>query len=212
MKKIRKLVLISIETYHSLIEKHKDNLSNPKIGKINYSFCIECGLKYIRFSRIATDEVPDYYVFELMDEKKLFLSKIKYPDMEYTIVERSDINISDTYKDIDLSVILSRNPYSRRLYCNDGFSISVKSGKYYHSVPKTENGPWSAFELGYPTLHPSDELLEFAEDPIHPLNTIYSYVPEWVVLNEFALHGGLILCMKKYVEMVRNSDIIKPKL
>lgn len=198
-KSSRNLVLISIENYHLIISKYKDSFCETKVGKINHSFCIELGLKYINFSRIIGEETSDYYIFELICDKRLFLSKIKYPEIKYEIVDANSIPIDNSIdknlslfnlKSINLK-IRYYNTHGGRYYCNDGFNISVKCGVYHYCNPRNDIGPWASYEAGYPSGRPSDLLLTYAEDRFMPLNTIYSYVPEWVLFKEFKLHGGL---------------------
>ena len=86
-----------------------------------------------------------------------------------------------------------RKPQWDRLYCNDGFNMSVQAGRSHYSTPRSDVGPWTEFEIGYPSDW--DVLLApYAEDPGEPTETIYGYVPldvvEGVVMNHGGLRGG----------------------
>lgn len=79
-----------------------------------------------------------------------------------------------------------------RVYCNDGFNISIQadSMKYCHPRENLNNGKYTALELGFP--NEEDELInDFAEDPIDPTDTVYGYVPIEIVDELIIKHGGI---------------------
>ena len=83
-----------------------------------------------------------------------------------------------------------RKPQWDRLYCSDGFNMSVQAGQSHYSNPRSDVGPWTEFEVGYPSDW--DVLLApYAEDPAKPTETIYGYVPLDVVEGVVRNHGGL---------------------
>ena len=74
-----------------------------------------------------------------------------------------------------------------RLYCYDGYSISVQASEYHYCSPRL-NGlqDYQSVELGFPSKE--DELInEYAEDNPGCLNTVYGYVPIKIVEK----HGGI---------------------
>ena len=78
-----------------------------------------------------------------------------------------------------------------RLYCNDGYSISVQASAFHYCSPRL-NGlqDYKSVELGYPSVE--DELInEYAEDDLDYTDTVYGYVPIEVVEKLIEKHGGI---------------------
>lgn len=78
-----------------------------------------------------------------------------------------------------------------RLYCYDGYSISVQASEYHYCSPRL-NGlqDYQSVELGFPSKE--DELInEYAEDNPGSLNTVYGYVPIEIVEKLIEKHGGI---------------------
>lgn len=78
-----------------------------------------------------------------------------------------------------------------RLYCNDGYSISVQASAFHYCSPRL-NGlqDYKSVELGYPSAE--DELInEYAENAIDYTDTVYGYVPIEVVEKLIEKHGGI---------------------
>lgn len=86
------------------------------------------------------------------------------------------------------------NPYlvRPRIYCKDGFSISVQGGTEFHyCTPRKHCNQYECVELGFPSAE--DPLLEdYAEDPSDQTGTVYGYVPIEVVESLIEKHGGMI--------------------
>ena len=80
---------------------------------------------------------------------------------------------------------------TKRLQCNDGFHISVQASEGAYSEPRSNEGPWYAFELGFPSATPNDEVMSYAEQPEAPTDTVYGYVPAEVVDRLLVEHGGI---------------------
>ena len=82
---------------------------------------------------------------------------------------------------------------TKRLICNDGFSVSIQCGYMFYSTPRTDleaAREYSAFELGFPSR--ADELIsEYAEDKENPTDTVYPCVPRTVVEQLINKHGGI---------------------
>lgn len=78
-----------------------------------------------------------------------------------------------------------------RIECMDGESISVQAGRYLYSTPRTDEGPWTAVEVGYPSVSPGPAILEYTETPDMPCSSVYGYVPIWLVEAFIAAHGGI---------------------
>lgn len=78
-----------------------------------------------------------------------------------------------------------------RLYCNDGYSISVQASWVHYCKPRL-NGvqDYESVELGYPSME--DELInEYSEDDSDYTNTVYGYVPIEIVEELINKHGGI---------------------
>lgn len=78
-----------------------------------------------------------------------------------------------------------------RLYCNDGYSISVQASAFHYCSPRL-NGlqDYKSVELGYPSAE--DELInEYAEDDLDYTATVYGYVPIEIVEKLIEKHGGI---------------------
>lgn len=80
----------------------------------------------------------------------------------------------------------------KAITCQDGFTISVQcSGGHYCSpriITAIEN--YKTFEVGFPS-EKEDLLMEYAEDPENPTETVYGYVPLDVILKVIEKHGGI---------------------
>lgn len=78
-----------------------------------------------------------------------------------------------------------------RLYCNDGYSISVQASSFHYCKPRL-NGiqDYESVELGSPSTE--DELInEYAEVNSDYTKTVYGYVPIEIVEELINKHGGI---------------------
>lgn len=80
-----------------------------------------------------------------------------------------------------------------QLVCKDGTRLSVQASRYHYCNPREDVGPYTEVEMGYPSVPPTGELLELAEDQASPCNTVYPYVPVALIEDYIAAHGGLDL-------------------
>ena len=79
-----------------------------------------------------------------------------------------------------------------RVVCADGFTMSVQASEYSYSEPRTNDAQrYTAVEIGFPS-EKEDVILEWAEDPKNPEDTVYPYVPSHVVASVCAKHGGIV--------------------
>ena len=77
-----------------------------------------------------------------------------------------------------------------RIECADGFSLSVQASTTHYCVPRDLTGPYTAFEVGFPSVEVPD-FMEYAEDPNDPTGTVYGQVPADLVLEVINAHGGV---------------------
>jgi hypothetical protein len=78
-----------------------------------------------------------------------------------------------------------------RVECNDGVSLSVQASRNHYCSPRSDNGPWTTVEVGYPSVDPGEAWREFQEDEDNPTETVYGNVPIELVEAFIEAHGGL---------------------
>lgn len=78
-----------------------------------------------------------------------------------------------------------------RLYCNDGYSISVQASSFHYCRPRLDGVQnYESVELGFPSKE--DELInDNAEDDSDYTHSIYGYVPIEIVEKLIEKHGGI---------------------
>lgn len=81
-------------------------------------------------------------------------------------------------------------PIAKRIICNDGFSLSVQATYGAYCSPRRNIGPWHKVAVGFPSDVPA-LIMNYAEQPEHPTETIYRYVPIELVEELIASHGGI---------------------
>ncbi|MDQ5980511.1 MAG: hypothetical protein QG602_3488 [Verrucomicrobiota bacterium] len=97
-------------------------------------------------------------------------------------------------------------PLAKRIECEDGFSLSVQASHGAYCSPRTNLGPWDQVEVGFPSDVP-DEIMNYAEQPEKPTETVYGYVPIELVETLIAAHGG----MKANVEFSGTPAALSPE-
>ena len=97
----------------------------------------------------------------------------------------------------------------QRVFCNDGFDISIQGNEGAYCSPRMFTDDYSSMELGYPS-EKEDLLLEFAEEPDNPINTVYGYVPFDIIEKIIEKHGGINImktiekCTEPNIEIYRK--------
>lgn len=81
--------------------------------------------------------------------------------------------------------------YRQPIRCADGLSFSVQANSMAYCMPRNDDGPYTAVEVGFPS-QPVEELMEYAEDPDNPTETVYGYVPVAVIEEIVNAHGGRV--------------------
>lgn len=79
-----------------------------------------------------------------------------------------------------------------KLHCADGTTLSVQTGEHMYCYPRSNTGPWTHVEFGYPSVVPGPLIMEYCEDRDNPTRTVYGYVPIEYVLFYIGAHGGLL--------------------
>jgi hypothetical protein len=77
------------------------------------------------------------------------------------------------------------------LICADGAHISVQAGDALYCTPRSNTGPWTHVEVGYPSVDPGPLWKDYGEDYEHPTQSVYAYVPVHLVQFFLAAHGGI---------------------
>ena len=81
---------------------------------------------------------------------------------------------------------------NKKVVCADGFTMSVQAHQGAYCSPRIDNAEkYTAAEVGFPNRE-EPLLLDFAEDPDKPTDTVYGWVPAKVVVNVIAKHGGMV--------------------
>lgn len=81
---------------------------------------------------------------------------------------------------------------NKQVVCADGFRMSVQAHDGAYCVPRRNRAErYIEVEIGFPTERES-LLMEFAEDPKSPTETVYPYVPAELVYLVIAKHGGMV--------------------
>lgn len=99
--------------------------------------------------------------------------------------------LKDTYK-VKLIVGHNYQEVRKRVYCNDGFNVSIQASTTCRCTPKEslEDGNYSEVELGFPS-EVDDLITPYAEDTDDLTGTVYNYVPIEIVDKLIKKHGGI---------------------
>ena len=74
--------------------------------------------------------------------------------------------------------------------CNDGLELSIQASGYHYCSPRDNVGPYFTIEIGFPSEE-IESIIDYAEDPTNPTDTIYAQVPVTIVEDIIELHGGI---------------------
>jgi len=108
----------------------------------------------------------------------------------------------DDFKKLSLADMLAKMPLIRitkfshkvmmpRIICEDGTTISVQASALHYAHPRTNRGPYTAVEVGFPSVKPPLAWEQYAEDWENPTDTVYAYIPLELVSSYIASHGGI---------------------
>lgn len=76
------------------------------------------------------------------------------------------------------------------IVCNDGFSMSIQGGLAVYSDPRIDTDWYKEMEIGFPSEKES-LIMEYAESPENPTDTVYGYVPIEIIEQVIEKHGGI---------------------
>ena len=74
--------------------------------------------------------------------------------------------------------------------CENGFRMSVQADEMKYCEPRNNTGPYTQVEVGYPSQKES-LLMEYAENPDDPTETVYGWVPSNIIWDVILKHGGV---------------------
>ncbi len=81
---------------------------------------------------------------------------------------------------------------NRQVVCADGFTMSVQAFAGGYCTPRIDGADkYEEVEVGFPNK-PEELLMDYAEEPDRPTQTVYAYVPVQVVTNVLVKHGGIV--------------------
>ena len=86
---------------------------------------------------------------------------------------------------------MKMKPKYKTVQCADGFSVSVQAHGQGYCNPRSDAGPYTSVECGFPSSY-DFHLHEYAEDPADPTGTVYGWVPAYVVRMCIESHGGMV--------------------
>jgi hypothetical protein len=70
--------------------------------------------------------------------------------------------------------------------------MSIQANEYAYCEPRHADAKqYTSVEVGYPS-EPEELLMQYAESPTRPTDTIYGYVPVALVYAVIVKHGGMI--------------------
>ena len=86
----------------------------------------------------------------------------------------------------------NKTTLNEKIVCSDGFTMSVQANEYAYCEPRyTGAYQYETVEIGYPSQR-EELLMEYAERPTEPTDTVYAYVPAALVYAVIVKHGGMV--------------------
>ena len=79
---------------------------------------------------------------------------------------------------------------NKTVVCEDGFTMSVQANFSAYCAPRIDGATYYEVEVGYPSEE-EPLIMEYAEDPSKPTDTVYGYVPVNTVYLIITKHGGM---------------------
>lgn len=89
-------------------------------------------------------------------------------------------------------ITLERKMHTPVIRCKDGFNMSVQTGESNYCTPRSNDGPWTTAEVGFPS-ECVEEFMPYVDDSDNPTETVYGYVPVEVIEQVIEAHGGICI-------------------
>lgn len=81
---------------------------------------------------------------------------------------------------------------NEKVVCRDGFEASIQANEGAYCTPRvTDADNYTAVEIGFPSQR-EELIIEWAEDPHRPTETVYGWVPVDRASLMIAKHGGIV--------------------
>lgn len=75
--------------------------------------------------------------------------------------------------------------------CGNGLSMSIQANSFCYCSPRSDTGPWTHFEIGFPSK-PVEELLPYIDmSGSNPIDAVYKQVPIDLIVRIIIANGGL---------------------
>jgi hypothetical protein len=74
--------------------------------------------------------------------------------------------------------------------CADGTTLSVQASSCHHCTPRDDDGPYTAVEVGFPSMTIESFLSYIENADLDPIDSVYGWVPIYVVAQAILDHGG----------------------
>jgi hypothetical protein len=88
-------------------------------------------------------------------------------------------------------VIIRGGLLVKKLVCKNGLTMSVQASFFHYCSPREDSlSHYDSVEVGYPSRK-VDALMEYAERPETPTETVYGWVPVDVINKIVDENGGL---------------------
>lgn len=106
--------------------------------------------------------------------------------------------------------IISNDPISNIMrpwiVCEDGFKVSVQASSFHYCSPMENllDRDYEKVELGFPSVEDS-LIIDYAEDPDDPTQSVYGWVPIEVVEELVEKHGGIKMADPKSMKILKNN-------
>lgn len=84
-------------------------------------------------------------------------------------------------------------PVAARIECADGTTLSVQAGRFAYCTPRTDHGPYSTLEVGFPSVDPPNTWREYFDGDWKEddrTGSVYGYVPVSKIAYFIRRHGG----------------------
>lgn len=111
-------------------------------------------------------------------------------------------------------VIIYRDGYqvnrlTPMIVCADGFSMSVQASRSHYCSPREDSAiVYTSVEIGFPS-HEEELILQYAEKPESPTESIYGYVPVEIIDKIIIKHGGIVMqcttCENEFTELTNDN-------
>lgn len=77
-----------------------------------------------------------------------------------------------------------------KIVCADGTTLSVQANSGHYCDPRSDKGPYWSVEVGFPSVA-IETFMDYIEDSeSDPTDSVYGWVPIYVVAQAILDHGG----------------------